>query len=152
MYFIRSSYMQPCGWNCPRAEEHGFQKIVCFAYKILVFHFFSLLFLLIVLHDVTFNVTTTIRMWSFWFFSRIFPRSIVSKFGVKTLINKNNSSSLILTNLELKFDACMFNLIWKWGAKDPKKRKDHLIFINFGVKKFTLKNTPKKKNFEVWML
>jgi hypothetical protein len=26
-------------------------------------------------------------------------------------INKNNSSSLILTNLELKFEACMLNLI-----------------------------------------
>jgi hypothetical protein len=30
-------------------------------------------------------------------------------------------------------------------AKDPKKREDHLIFINFGVKKFILKNTQKKK-------
>jgi hypothetical protein len=35
------------------------------------------------------------------------------KFGVKTPVNKNNSSSLILTNLELKFKACMLNLIWK---------------------------------------
>jgi hypothetical protein len=43
----------------------------------------------------------------------------------------------------------MLNLIWKWGAKDPKRREDHLIFINFGVKKFTLKNTPKKRNFDV---
>jgi hypothetical protein len=30
------------------------------------------------------------------------------------------------------------------GAKDPKEREDHLIFINFGVKKFTVKNTQKK--------
>jgi hypothetical protein len=30
-------------------------------------------------------------------------------------------------------------------AKDPKKKEDHLIFINFGVKKFILKNTPKNK-------
>jgi hypothetical protein len=76
------------------------------------------------------------------------------KFGVKTLINKKNSSSLILTNLELKFEACMLNLIWKWGAKDPKKKKDHLIFINFGIKKFTLKNTPQKKTltFECYNL
>jgi hypothetical protein len=29
------------------------------------------------------------------------------------------------------------------------KKKDHLIFINFGVKKFTKKNTQKKKNFDV---
>jgi hypothetical protein len=137
--------MQPCGWNCPRVEGHGSQKIACFAHKILVFHFFSLFFLLMVLHDVTFNVTATIWMWSFWFFSRMFTRSIVLKFGVKTPVNKNNSTTLILTNLELKFDACMLNLIWKWGAKDPKKMEDHLIFINFGVKKFTLKNTPPKK-------
>jgi hypothetical protein len=37
----------------------------------------------------------------------------VLKIGVKTPINKNNSSSLILTNLELQFEACMLNLIWK---------------------------------------
>jgi hypothetical protein len=31
-------------------------------------------------------------------------------------------------------------------CKSPKKKKkNHLIFINFGVKKFTLKNTQKKK-------
>jgi hypothetical protein len=35
------------------------------------------------------------------------------KLGVKTPFNKNNSSSLIFTNLELKFEACMLNLIWK---------------------------------------
>jgi hypothetical protein len=35
------------------------------------------------------------------------------KFGVKTPVKKNNSSSLIHTNLELKFEACMLNLIWK---------------------------------------
>jgi hypothetical protein len=69
-------------------------------------------------------------------------------------VNKNNSSSFILTNLELKFEACMLNLIWKWGAKDPKKREDHLIFINFGVKKFALKITQKKKSltFECYYL
>jgi hypothetical protein len=33
--------------------------------------------------------------------------------------------------------------------RPKKKREDHLIFINFGVKKFTLKNTPKKKFLEV---
>jgi hypothetical protein len=37
----------------------------------------------------------------------------VLKFGVKAPINKNNSSSLILTNLELQFEPCMLNLIWK---------------------------------------
>jgi hypothetical protein len=51
--------------------------------------------------------------------------------------------------MELKFEAYMLNLIWKWDTKDPIKREDHLIFINFGVKKFTIKNTPKKKDFDV---
>jgi hypothetical protein len=60
LYFLKSSYMQPCGWNCPRAEGQGAKKEVYFAYRIFVFHFFSLLFLLMVLHDVTFNVTAMI--------------------------------------------------------------------------------------------
>jgi hypothetical protein len=34
-------------------------------------------------------------------------------------------------------------------CKRPKKREDHLIFINFGIMKFKLKNTPTKKNFDV---
>jgi hypothetical protein len=126
MYFLRSSYMQPCGWNCLRVEGQGYQKIVCFAPKILVFHFFSLFFFayrFVWCHLQGFNVIATIWMWSFWFFSRTFTRSIVLKFWVKTPINKNNSSSLILTNPELKFEECMPNLIWKWGAKDPKKGK-----------------------------
>jgi hypothetical protein len=59
-------------------------------------------------------------------------------------INKKNSSSLIIRNMELRFEPCVLNLIWKWRAKDPKRREDRLIFINFGVKKFTLKNTQKK--------
>jgi hypothetical protein len=37
----------------------------------------------------------------------------VLKFGVKTPVNKNNSTSLILKNLELKFEACIINLIRK---------------------------------------
>jgi hypothetical protein len=73
----------------------------------------------------------------------------VLKFGDKTPINKNNSSSFILTNLELKFEAYA-QLDLEVRCKRPrKKREDHLIFINFGVKKFTPKNTPKKKNFDV---
>jgi hypothetical protein len=34
-------------------------------------------------------------------------------------------------------------------SKDPKKREGHIIFINFEVKKFTIKNIQKKKNFDV---
>jgi hypothetical protein len=51
--------------------------------------------------------------------------------------------------MELRFEPCVLNLIWKWGEKDLKEREDHLIFINFEVKKFTLKKHPKKKNFDV---
>jgi hypothetical protein len=111
MYFLRSSYMQPCGWSCPRAEGQGAKIKFVLPIKSWFFTFFHFFFLLMVLHDVTFNVTTTIWMWSFWFFSRIFTRSIVLKFGVKTSINKNNFSSFILTNLELRFEPCVLNLI-----------------------------------------
>jgi hypothetical protein len=67
-------------------------------------------------------------------------------------VNKKNFNSLIITIMELKFEACVLNLIWKWGAKEPKKWEDHLIFINFGEKKFIVKVAKKKKNFDVWML
>ena len=33
--------------------------------------------------------------------------------------------------------------------KIRRKKKDHLIFMNFGVKKFTLKKTFKKINFAI---
>jgi hypothetical protein len=144
LYFLRSSYMSPCGWSYPRAEGHGAKKEVCFAHKILVFHFFHFLF-------CSWFCMMLPSMWPlrskcevFYFFSINFTRSIVLKFWVKTPVMKNNSSSLIITNMELRFEPCVLNLIWKWGAKVPKKREDHLVFINFGVKKFTLKNTHKK--------
>jgi hypothetical protein len=47
--------------------------------------------------------------------------------------------------MELRFEPCVLNLIWKWGAKDPQKIEDHLIFVNFGVKRFRVKNTQKNK-------
>jgi hypothetical protein len=34
-------------------------------------------------------------------------------------------------------------------CKRPKKGEDHLILIDFGIKKFTLKNIRKKKNYDV---
>jgi hypothetical protein len=43
----------------PRAEGQGAKKKISFAHRILVLHFFSLV-LLMVLHDVIFNVTTVI--------------------------------------------------------------------------------------------
>jgi hypothetical protein len=50
--------------------------------------------------------------------------------------------------MELKFEPCILNLIWKRGAKGPKKKEDYLIFLNFGVQKFIVKNTQ-KENFDV---
>jgi hypothetical protein len=34
-------------------------------------------------------------------------------------------------------------------CKRPKKREEHLIFINFGVKEVHTKKHPRKKNFDV---
>jgi hypothetical protein len=79
LYFLRSSYMQPCGWNCPRAVGQGAKKEVCFAHRILVFHFFHFFFLLMVLHDVTFNMTATIWMWSFWFVLKVHSVEVLSQ-------------------------------------------------------------------------
>jgi hypothetical protein len=43
LYVMRSSYKQPCGQNCPKVEQWGAKKEVCFAHRILVFYFFPLL-------------------------------------------------------------------------------------------------------------
>jgi hypothetical protein len=51
--------------------------------------------------------------------------------------------------MELGFESCVFNFIWKLCAKEPKKRKELLIFINFGGKKFIVRNTRKKEIFDV---
>jgi hypothetical protein len=85
-----------------------------------------------------------------------FSNTIYKFQGNKTFIldpcKKKNSSSLIITNLELGFDPCVLNFFLKCLAKDPKKKRYHLIFMNFVVKKFIVRNTRKKKNFDVWML
>jgi hypothetical protein len=40
LYFLRNSYMQPCGQNDPRAQGQGAKKELFFAHRILVFQFF----------------------------------------------------------------------------------------------------------------
>jgi hypothetical protein len=47
--------------------------------------------------------------------------------------------------MELRFEPCMLNLIWERCTKEPRKREDHLIFINFRVKKFIVKKSQKYK-------
>jgi hypothetical protein len=68
--------------------------------------------------------------------------------SMMTPLEKKNSTSksLMLRNLKLGFESYyVLNFIWKWCAKDPKKKEYHLIFMDFRVKKFTIKNTPKIK-------
>jgi hypothetical protein len=108
------------------------------------FFTFFYFFWLMVLHDVIFNVSATIWIWSFWFFSRNLTRSLVLKFWVKTHINKKNFNSLIITNMDLRYEPCVLNLVWKWWTKDPKKRKDHL-----SKEVHTKKHAKKKK---LWCL
>ena len=127
-------------------------KNVHFSRRILDFHIFSILFFA---HGSTRCHLQCdfydLNLKFFIFFSKKFTSSIVLEFWIKTLVNKKNSSLLILTNIELRFEQCILNLIWKWCAKDPQKREYHLIFMNFKVKKFTIKTTQ-KNDFDVWML
>jgi hypothetical protein len=51
----------------------------------------------------------------------IFP--VLSKELLYAPVNKKNFSSLIITNMELRFELCVLNLIWKLGAKEPKKKR-----------------------------
>jgi hypothetical protein len=39
----------------------------------------------------------------------------------------------------------MMSLIWKSHSKVTKNPTHHVIFMNFGVKNFTVRNEPKKK-------
>jgi hypothetical protein len=48
---------------------------------------------------------------------------MVLEFWIKTPVNKKVSNPLMLTNLNMAFSPCVFNLIWKWFAKDLEKNK-----------------------------
>jgi hypothetical protein len=63
------------------------------------------------------------------------------KFRIKTHFKQRNSISLILTNLKLRFEPHVLNFSSKCLAKDPKKRRYHLIIMNLRVKKFIARNT-----------
>jgi hypothetical protein len=136
--------MQPCSWNCPKVEGYGAKKEVSFCPRNLRFpHLSTFLFLLMALHNVTFNMTIMTWIWSYWFFSgyKVHSLHVLRELPIKRM----NFSSLIITNMEMRFKLCLHNLISKWGIKDPEKRQDNLIFISFEVKKFILKNTPINK-------
>jgi hypothetical protein len=89
------------------------------------FTFFTF-FLFMVLHDVTFNATATIKMCMmspsmrllqskcevFYFFKKYYKVHSVEVLS-QDPINKKNSSSLIIINVELRFKPYMLHLIWK---------------------------------------
>ena len=112
MYFLKISYTQPHGWNCPKTKKEGAKKKLCFAHKILDFHFF---------YNFCFCSWFYIMpssMWPFWFeyeaidyFLRYFTSSMVLEFWVKNLVNKKNSNPPKLTNLQMEFEPHLLNLI-----------------------------------------
>jgi hypothetical protein len=60
------------------------------------------------------------------------------------LFSLKKVSSLILTHIRLRLELYMVNLIWKSLPKVMKIPKHHLIFMNFGVKNFTIEMIQKK--------
>jgi hypothetical protein len=55
-------------------------------------------------------------------------------------IDSHNFSSLILIHLRLRIEPNVANLIEKSFPKVEKILKYHLIFMNFGVKNFIVRN------------
>jgi hypothetical protein len=64
-------------------------------------------------------------------FSRIFTNSTILKFLINTSINKKNSSPFILTNLELRFEPCVFNFIWKCNMQKAQKGRNAIYIFEF---------------------
>jgi hypothetical protein len=77
-----------------------------------IFTFFHFYFLLMVLHEHLQCDRYDINVKFFIFFKNFYKVHSVEVWS-QDPVNKINSSSFILTNLELKFEACMLNLIWK---------------------------------------
>ena len=57
-------------------------------------------------------------------------------------------SSLIPTHTRLRLEPYIVNFIWKPLPKVMKISKQCLIFVNFGVKNFPVRNDP-QKNFDL---
>jgi hypothetical protein len=129
----------PKGWRA--------KKEVYFAHRILDFHFFSILLLLMVLHDIIFNVTTLLWMCSPLFFSRHFTSSIGWESGVKIPSTKKFSLTHTYKS-KGRISAICAQLGSKVMCKRPKK-EDHLIFMNFRVKRFIVKRSFQRK---LWCL
>jgi hypothetical protein len=54
----------------------------------------------------------------------------------------------MIANLKVKFEPHMVNWIFKWFPKDPKKKKHYVIFRNFLVKNFIIKEMNKEIKFQ----
>jgi hypothetical protein len=97
----------------------GTKTEVYFAHRILVFHIFSHFFGSWVHFQCDlFNINV-----KFLIFLKKFYKVHSFKVLSQDPINKKNFTSLIITNMELRLEPCVFNLIWKYSAKDLKKRK-----------------------------
>jgi hypothetical protein len=143
LYFLRSSYMQPCGWNCPRAEGQGAKKIFCFVHKNMVFHFFPLFF-------CSWFCMTSPSMWPLWSKCEVFYffQEILQVPQCWSLESRPPSTKIILAHSYLQtwsWDLSHVCLTW-FGSEVQKTQKK-----KSAEKKFTLKNTQKKDNFDVWM-
>jgi hypothetical protein len=70
---------------------------------------------------------------------------MVLEFLVMSPLEKTNSISFILTNLQLRFDTLCAQLGKEVIYKRPNNKEYHPIFINFKFKNFTVKNFQKNK-------
>jgi hypothetical protein len=88
----------------------GAKKEVCFAHRILGFHF-NILFFCTWFYMMSFSM----RLFQFDFEVFDFFQEICKFQGIGVLsqytINDKNSNSPILTNLRMEFESCVFNLI-----------------------------------------
>jgi hypothetical protein len=125
----------PSGWNCQWLKGRVLKKKFVLFVLPIKFWFFTFVWL----HALWSNCKV------FYFFNNYYKVHSVEVWSHDPPSTyKNNSSSLILTNLEFaQLEACLLNLrhvcsTW-FGSEVQKtlKKEDHLIFINFEVKKFT---------------
>jgi hypothetical protein len=133
LYFLKASIYNHVAKTNQGLKIKVPKNEVCFALKILDFHFFFNFFFFMVLHDVIFNVTTPMWMWNLWiFFKKCYKFQSVRVLS-QDLNNKKNFSSLILINLMVGFAAMSAQLDLETICKrfknyfDFKCNNNHLI-------------------------
>jgi hypothetical protein len=103
--------LQLCGQTAQGLKGQGAKKNL--AHKILVFYFFSLFFFAhgyarCHLQCDRYNLNVKLLI----FFKKFYKVHSVEVLS-QDPVNKKNSSSFIITNMELRFEPCVLNLIWK---------------------------------------